>query len=142
MHFPFDYFFFYFLLLFSEIFDFIFSSLNGILYARFKAGRRVFFAVSSRNRTHERSVSYHPVLLFTRPYFDRPPGTNRSFSSQRTVRFLVIPCDTREISLGMSYAIRINSEEFPLPHSLALFPPILEKKKKKHEPVLDQRHAR
>lgn len=30
------------------------------------------------------------------------------------MRFLVIPCDTREISLGMSYAIRINSEVFPL----------------------------
>lgn len=98
--------------IFSLLFFLSFFFFNEILHARFKAGRRVFFAVSSRNRAHERSVSYHPRASLYHPAILRSITRDQSFlfSSQRTVRFLVMPCDTREINLGMSYAIRINSE--------------------------------
>lgn len=66
--------------------------------AQFRTGHRIFAA-----RHHEiahvlvRDLSHHPVPLYPAITSIDLPGTNRSLSPRRTVHFLVMLCDTREI---------------------------------------------
>lgn len=65
--------------------------------------------VTAKSRTSSREICltrYHPVPLYPATTSIDLPGTNRSLSPRRTVRFLVMLCDTREII--REYAVRIT----------------------------------
>lgn len=138
----------------SQIFVIFFFSPLGVIAKLDERAPREARSRPSRHRPRvHREIAltrYHPVPLYPATTSIDLPGTNRSLSPRRTVRFLVM---LREKSFRYTreYAVWITAKcDFLLEGTvsfllLAFPPPSLSLSSiffGKHKPALDQRHAR